>query len=121
MLLYMVKHSCPNLANMTGKLSKANDDMNPAAYKELLCEIKYVLDTKNVGLMIEPMENSNKPWEIVCFSNSDYMRDPISRRSINGFILYALGDLVCWQLKLQKSVSLYSSEAKDVALSDICD
>ena len=62
MLLYVVKHSHPNLANMTRALSKANDGANPAAYKELLCVIKYALDTKNLGLKIKHTGNSNKPW-----------------------------------------------------------
>ena len=53
--------------------------------------IKYVLDTKNLGVKIEPMVNSNEPWEIVSFSNSDYAGDPVSRRSTSGFILYVLG------------------------------
>ena len=35
MLLYLVKHSGPNLANATRALSKANDMTNPAAYKKL--------------------------------------------------------------------------------------
>ena len=47
MLLYLVKHSWLDLANMTKELSKANDGVNPAAYKELLHVIKYILDTKN--------------------------------------------------------------------------
>ena len=54
MLLYLVKHLGPNLANVTRKLSKANYSANPAAYKELLCEVKYVLYTEMLGLKIEP-------------------------------------------------------------------
>ena len=50
MLLYLVKRLHPDLANMTRELSKANDGANPAAYKELLHEIKYVIDMKNLGL-----------------------------------------------------------------------
>ena len=69
MLLYLVKHSYPNLANSTKELSKSNKRTNPAAYKELLHVIRYVLDTKILGLKIKPMGNSNKPWEIICFSN----------------------------------------------------
>ena len=61
MLLYMVKHSHSNLANMTRELSIANNGANPAAYKEHLCVIRYVIDTKNLGLKIKPTENSNKP------------------------------------------------------------
>ena len=79
MLLYLVIHSCPDLANMTRELSKANDGANPAAYKELLCVIKYVLDMKNLGLMIKPTGNSKEPWEIVCFSDSNYAEDLLSR------------------------------------------
>ena len=75
MLLYLVKHLCPNLANASRELSKANDGAKPAANKELLCVIKYVIDTKNLGLKIEATGNSNEPWEIVCLSNSDYAGD----------------------------------------------
>ena len=91
MLLYLVKHSCPDLANATRELSKANNGANPAAYKELLGVMRYVLNTKNLGLKIEPIRNSHKPWEIICFSNSDYVGDLVSRQSISGFILYVLG------------------------------
>ena len=61
MLLYLVKHSCPDLANMTRELSKTNNGVNLAAFKESLHVIKYILDTKNLGLKIEPTVNSNKP------------------------------------------------------------
>ena len=75
MLLYLVKHLCPDLANVTRELSKANSGANPDAYNELLCLIKYMIDAKNLGLKIE----HTGPWEIVCFSNNDYVKDPLSR------------------------------------------
>ena len=46
------------------------------------------------------------------------MGDPVSRRRISGFTLYVLGIPVSWQSKSQKSVSLSSSEAKYIALSE---
>ena len=73
MLLFLVKHLHPNLANSTRELSKANNGANPPAHKELLFGIKYVLDMKNLWLKIEPMGNSNEPWKIVCAG------DPVSR------------------------------------------
>ena len=117
-LLYLVKHSCPNLANVTRELSKANDSANPATYKKFLCVIRYVINTKNLWLKVEPMGNSNEPWEIICFSNSNYARDLVSRQSISGFILYVLHIPVSWQSKSQKSVSLSISEAEHIALSE---
>ena len=55
-----------------------------------------VCDGHDIGLKFEPMGNSNKPWEIICFSNSDYAGDPVNRQSISGFILYVLDVLVSW-------------------------
>ena len=43
MLLYLVKHSWPDIANMTRGLFKANDSANSAAFKEILGVIKNVL------------------------------------------------------------------------------
>ena len=82
---------------MTMELSKPNDDANPATCKELLHVIKYVINTKNLGLKIEPIGNSNEPWEIVCFSNNDYAGDPVNRQSISDFILYVGGVPVSWR------------------------
>ena len=118
MLLYLVKHSCPDLTNMTRELSKANDGANTAFYKELLHVIKYVLDMKNLWLKIESTRNSKEPWEIIHFSNSNCVGDPVSRQSISGFILYVLGVPVSWQSKSQKSVSLSSSVVEYIALSE---
>ena len=83
----MLKQSCLDLANATRELSKTNDGANPAAFKELLHVIKYVLDTKNLGLKIEHMGNFNEPWQTVFFSDSNYAGDLVSRRSISDFIL----------------------------------
>ena len=61
MLLYLIKHSCLDIANATRKLSKANatrNYQNPAVDKELLYVIKYVLEMRNLGLKIVPMGNS---------------------------------------------------------------
>ena len=48
MLLYLIKHLYPDLANMTQELWKTNNGANSAAYKELLHVIKYVLDVKKL-------------------------------------------------------------------------
>ena len=104
MLLYLVKQLRPEIANVTRELLKANNHANHAAFKELLCMIKAVLDTMDLGLKIEHTWNTNKPWKIVCFSNSNYVGDPENRRSISGSILYVLGVPASLQSMSQKSV-----------------
>jgi hypothetical protein len=46
MLLYLIEHSRPDMANTVRELSKVLDGPNELAYKEMLRAIKYVLDTK---------------------------------------------------------------------------
>ncbi len=46
MLLYLVKHSCSEIANAVRELTKALDAPSAAAYKEMLRVIKYTINTK---------------------------------------------------------------------------
>ena len=52
------------------------------------------------------------------FSDSDYATDPETRISISGFILYFMGVPISWRSKGQKSVTLSSTEAEFVAMSE---
>jgi hypothetical protein len=55
MLLYLIKYSRPDLANVVRELSKCMDGANLAAYKEILRVIKFVLDTKDYCLKLNPV------------------------------------------------------------------
>ena len=57
-------------------------------------------------------------WIIVAFSDSDFGGDKETRISIAGFILYLMGVPISWRSKGMKSVTLSSSEAEYVALSE---
>ena len=48
MLLYLVKHLLPDIANAVRELSKLLDGANMAAYKEMHRIIKYVLNTRDL-------------------------------------------------------------------------
>ena len=54
----------------------------------------------------------------MAFSDSDYAGDSETRVSIAGFILYLMGVPISWKSKGQKGVTLSSSEAELVALSE---
>jgi len=56
MLLYLAKYSRPDISNVVRELSKCMDGATIGTYLELLRVIKFVLDTKNFGLKIRPME-----------------------------------------------------------------
>jgi hypothetical protein len=119
MLLYLTKHSRPDIANAVRELTKVLDGASPAAYKEMKRVIKYVLDTEKLALKIEPVVINGKGfWKIVIYSDSDYATDPENRLSVSGFVLYLCGVPICWRTKQQRSVTLSSSEAEFVALSE---
>ena len=50
MLLYLIKHSRPDLSNAVRELSKCMDKATMGTFQEMLCVIKFVLDTKNFCL-----------------------------------------------------------------------
>ncbi len=82
-MLYLVNHSRPDITNTVRELSKVLDGAKHEAFKEMLRVIKYVMDTKHMGLRMEPIEGG-ETWELVCYCDSDYASDPDSRRSVSG-------------------------------------
>ena len=119
MLLYLVKHSRPNIANATRELSKLMDKPTPAAMKELKRVIKFVIDTKDYGLKIEPnVLSTDGKWDLILYSDSDWAGDKDTRISVSGYIKFLQGVPICWRSKGQKSVTLSSSKAELVALSE---
>jgi hypothetical protein len=52
------------------------------------------------------------------FCDSDWAGDPEKRVSVTGFIIYLLNIPICWRSKSQKRVTLSSTEAKYVAISE---
>ena len=119
MLLYLVKHSRPDIANATRELSKVMDEPTPAAMKELKRVMKYVIDTKNYGLKMSPkMMNADGNMEVVLFSDSDWAGDKETRMSVTGYCVFLQGCPISWKSKGQTSVTLSSSEAELMALSE---
>jgi hypothetical protein len=113
-LLYLIKYLKPDLANIARELSKNLDVANLAAYKKMQRVIKLVFDAKMYGLKLKPKHESES-WQLVLYYKSDWAGDPESRISVAGFIMYLLG---VWRSKAQKGVTLSSTEAEYVAMSE---
>jgi hypothetical protein len=116
MLLYLIKYSRPDLSNAVRELSKCMDRATYGTYHEMLCVVKFVLDTKNYCLKIQPNLDSKNSWKWKVFSDSDWAGDPEKRISVTGFIVYLQNVPVCWRSKAQRGVTLSSSEAEYVAM-----
>ena len=93
------------------------DRANEHAFKEMKRLIKFVLDTKYFGLKIQPI-GDNGDWSLKVYTDSDWAGDKNNRRNDSGYVLFLKGVPILWKSKLQKSVSLSSSEAEYYALSE---
>jgi hypothetical protein len=93
------------------ELSKCLDGANEVAYKEMLRVIKYVMDTRNKGLKIEPTMGELE-WKVLVYSDSDWANDKESRKSVGGYMIFLNGVLISWRSKMQRVVSLSSAEAE---------
>ena len=120
-LLYLVKYSRPDISNAVRELSKASDGADKSSLKCLYRTIKYVLDTRDRYLKydVDPIR-MDKIWTIKTFCDSDFAGDKASRISVSGYCIYVLNCLVAWKSRSQKHVTLSSTEAEYVAVSDVC-
>jgi hypothetical protein len=119
MLLYLVKHSRPDIANVVRELSKVMDGATPAALKELKRVMKFVLDTRTFGLKIEPKTiDTMDKWDMVIYTDSDYAGCTDTRISVSGYTIFLLGVPILWKSKAQRSVTLSSAEAEFVACAE---
>ena len=97
------------------------DRANLEAFKELRRVIKYVLDTPNYGLKIQPTiqeHGRDMEWNLVVYSDSDWAGDKENRMSITGFIIFVHGVPITWKSRQQKSLAMSSSEAEYYALTE---
>jgi hypothetical protein len=117
MLLYLTKYSRPDLCNVVGELSKCIDRATMGSYLEMLRVVKFVIDTKTFFLKIRP-KFDGKNWNLKVFCDSDWAGDPEKRISVTMFIVYLQNVPVCWRSKAQIGVTLSSSKAKYVAISE---
>ena len=101
MLLYLIKHSRPDIANVVRELSKWMDGATLASYKEMLRVIRFVLDAKLFCLKMETLKNE-EDWSLMVYSDCDWAGDAENFISITGFIIYLLGVPIRWRSMGQK-------------------
>jgi hypothetical protein len=118
MLLYLVKHSRPEISNAVRELSKVADGATQAHWKALIRAIKYVIDTKENGLFMTPKMGEDS-FYLEGISDSEYAGDRDTRISVYGYVIYFCGAPIAWKSKSGKSVTLSSTEAEYFAMSEV--
>ena len=117
-LLYLMKHSRPDISNPVRELSKTMDAPAPAHLKEMYKLIRFVLSTKDYGLKFKLIKSIRK-WVLKALSDSDFASDKKTRISVFGYDIYFCGIPIAWRSKGMKSVVLSTTEAEYMALSEM--
>ena len=74
--------------------------------------------TIHLGLVFTTTANgNNESPNLVGFSDSDWAGDPITRRSVSGYIFTHAGAAVSWRSHQQHSTALSSAEAELMAMT----
>jgi hypothetical protein len=117
MLLYLVKHSRPEISNAVREISKVGDGATYGHWKQLMRTIQYVLNTKDIGLKIKPHDPENG-YTLEGISDSEYAGDKDTRISVYGYVIYFCGAPVAWKSKSGRTVTLSSTEAEYFGISE---
>ena len=97
-LLYLTKHSRPDIYSPVRELSKTMDAPAPAHLKEMYNVIRFVLSTKEFGLKFKLIKSIRK-WVLKALSDSDFASDKETRISIYGYVICFCGIPVAWKTK----------------------
>ena len=61
----------------------------------------------------------NKYLQYLLLTDSNFAADKVKRVSVTGYVIYFMGIPVAWRSRGQKGVTLSTSEAEYVALSEV--
>ena len=118
-LLHMMKWSRPEISNAVRELSRFMKAATLAHMKAMKRVMSYIIATPERGLLLEPNAkwdgNPEFEFEVSGQSDSDYAKDPMTRRSVSGYATFLNGAVVMTKSKMQQSVSLSVTEAELVA------
>ena len=117
-MLYLNKHSRPDITNPVRELSKSMDGASMAQVTEMYRVINFVLETKTLGVRMVP-NFKDDTWKLEALSDSDFANDKDTRYSVHGYIIYFCGVPVAWKSKSMKSVVLSITAAEYVAVSEV--
>ena len=117
-LIYLAKHSRPDISNPVRELTKTMDEPSPAHLKEMYKLISFALSTKDYGPKFKLIKSIRK-WVLKALSDSDFTSDKETRISVYGYVIYLCGIPIAWRSKGVKSLVLSTTEAEYIALSEV--
>ena len=113
-LLYISITTRPDIATAVSCCGKFAQNPGEQHWNALLLILRYLQGTRFLTLTLGGIFDE---FVLSTFCDSDWASDQDNRRSRSGYIILMNGSPIHWSSKLQKSVSLSSTEAEYICLS----
>ena len=116
-LLYLSTNTRPDIAVGTSILSRRVENPREADWVEVKRIFRYLKGTRHKKLLLgvtSEKENIN----LIVYVDADWGGDVIDRKSNTGYCIKFMGSTITWTSRKQSLVTLSSTEAEYVALSE---
>ncbi|KAJ4715159.1 Retrovirus-related Pol polyprotein from transposon TNT 1-94 [Melia azedarach] len=113
-LMYAMVCSRPDLAQSVSVVSRFMGEPGKEHWQAVKRIFRYLKGTFDVGLIYE----GDTQCLVTRFSDSDYAGDVDSRRSMTGYVFTLGSSVVSWKATLQPTVTLSTTEAEYMALTE---
>ena len=117
-LLYLAVNTRPDIAVAVSILSRKVESPSNKDWTEVKRLLKYLKTTQDEKLKLGG--SSDYGTSFLAYSDADWAGDTIDRRSTSGFVIKLFNSAVSWRSQKQPTVSLSSTEAEYIALTETC-
>ena len=114
-LMYAMLCTRPDIAYAVGVVSRFMSNPGEAHWSAVKWIFRYLRGTSKMCLCF----GSGDPI-LQGYTDVDYAGDMDSRKSTSGYLMTFAGGAVAWQSRLQKCISLSTTEAEYIAVVEAC-
>jgi hypothetical protein len=117
MLHHAARGTRPDIAFITGQLSRALDKPTPAHYHAVIRVLRYLQGSKDIGFTY--CKSSGHCNTLTAFSDASWATCIETRKSTTGYVILLNGGAVHWRSHRQRIVTLSSTEAEYAAANEV--
>ena len=110
--------TCPDIAHATSKLSEHLTNPSPQHIELVTQVIAYLIATQTLCILFEEQVDLSREILLVS-SDASFADDTQTRFSSQGYAFKLFGGLIDWKANKQKTVTLSSTEAELLAISQV--
>ena len=122
-LLYLTVWTRPDIRNSVRELSKYLKQATHAHMSAAIRVVDYVVSTRFLGKKLAPYckwdgKDQNFQFRVEGYSDSDFAKDPVTRKSVTGSVTYLCGSPIIERCHSQSTVAISVTEAELGAVTE---